>query len=150
MDVVYRCCCGLDVHKDSVTACVLWAEGGGKSRPEKRKFATFTRQLLELSCWLEQCGVTHVVMESTGVYWKPVWHVLEGHFAVVEHLRCPRPLPFIQCPFQTALLVTTANVPYGLGSELDQPGNLRSTGASRPLQQSQRTQDNPNLLHTTP
>ena len=76
MDVVYRCCCGLDVHKDSVTACVLWAEAGGK----KRKFATFTRQLLEMSDWLGQCGVTHVVMESTGVYWKPVWHVLEGRF----------------------------------------------------------------------
>ena len=83
MDVVYRCCCGLDVHKDSVTACVLWAKGGGKSRQEKRKFATFTRPLLELSCWLEQCGVTHVVMESTGVYWKPVWHVLEGHFELL-------------------------------------------------------------------
>ena len=83
MDVVYRCCCGVDVHKDSVTACVLWAEAGGKNRQEKRKFGTFTRQLLELSEWLRQCGVTHVVMESTGVYWKPVWHVLEGHFELL-------------------------------------------------------------------
>ena len=44
MDVVYRCCCGVDVHKDSVTACVLWAEANGKNRQEKRKFGTFTRQ----------------------------------------------------------------------------------------------------------
>lgn len=83
MDVVYRCCCGLDVHKDSVTACVLWAETGGKNRQEKRKLGTFTRQLLELSDWLRASGVTHVVMESTGVYWKPVWHVLEGHFELL-------------------------------------------------------------------
>lgn len=82
MDGVYRCCCGLDVHKDSVVACVLWAEAG-KNRQEKRKFSTFTRQLLELSDWLRECGVTHVVMESTGVYWKPVWHVLEGHFELL-------------------------------------------------------------------
>lgn len=83
MDVVYRCCCGVDVHKDSVTACVLWSEAGGKNRQEKRKFGTFTRELLELSDWLRQCSVTHVVMESTGVYWKPVWHVLEGHFELL-------------------------------------------------------------------
>ena len=76
-------CCGLDVNKDSVVGCVLWAEGGGKNRQEKRKFGTFTRQLLELLAWLQQCGVTHAVMESTGVYWKPVWHVLEGHFELL-------------------------------------------------------------------
>ena len=72
MDVIHRCCCGLDVHKDSVTACVLWTEPGGGGRSEKRKFSTFTRDLLELSDWLRQCGVTHVMMESSGVYWKPV------------------------------------------------------------------------------
>lgn len=82
MDVVYRCCCGLDVHKESVTACVLRA-GEGKPRREKRKFGTFTRELLEMSDWLGECGVTHVAMESTGVYWKPVFHVLEGQFEVL-------------------------------------------------------------------
>jgi len=81
MDVVYRCCCGPNVHKDSVTACVLWAEASGQNRQEKRKFATF--HLMELSDWLRQCGVTNAVMESTGVYWKPVWHVLEGHFELL-------------------------------------------------------------------
>jgi len=82
MDVVYRCCCGLDVHKDSVTACVLWIEGG-KSRREKRKFGTFTQDLLALSDWLRGCRVTHVAMESTGVYWKPVFHILEGQFELL-------------------------------------------------------------------
>ena len=83
MDVVYRCCCGLDVHKNSVTACVLWAGGNGQGRQEKRKYDTFTRDLLGLSDWLRECGVTHVAMESTGVYWKPVFHILEGQFTVL-------------------------------------------------------------------
>ena len=82
MDVLHRCCCGLDVHKESVTACVLWAEEN-KNRREKRKFGTFTRELLAMSDWLRERGVTHVAMESTGVYWKPVFHVLEGHFELL-------------------------------------------------------------------
>jgi len=83
MDVVYPCCCGLDVHKASITACVLWAEGGGRARKEKRRFGTFTADLLELTDWLRTCGVTHVAMEATGVYWKPVWNILDGSFAEV-------------------------------------------------------------------
>ena len=51
---------------------MLWAEAKGKSRKEKKRFGTFTHDLLQLADWLEQCGVTHVAMESTGVYWKPV------------------------------------------------------------------------------
>jgi transposase len=73
----------LDVHKKSITACVLWAEGKGKTRKEKRRFGTFTRELLQLADWLRACGVTHVAMESTGVYWKPVWNILEGQFEVL-------------------------------------------------------------------
>ncbi len=68
MDVVYRCCCGIDVHKNSVTACVLWAEPKGRKRQQKRVFTTFTQDLLGLADWLHECGVTHVAMESTGVY----------------------------------------------------------------------------------
>lgn len=83
MEVLYSCCCGLDVHKKSVTACVLWAEASGRRRKEKRRFGTFTSDLLRLSDWLRECGVTHVAMESTGVYWKPVWNVLEGQFEEV-------------------------------------------------------------------
>ena len=77
MEVLYRCCCGLEVHKKSITACVLWAEAKGR-RKEKRTFGTFTQDLLRLLEWLKQCGVTHVAMESAGVYWKPVWNILEG------------------------------------------------------------------------
>jgi transposase len=80
MEVVHEVCCGLDVHKKSVTACVLWASG---RRRQTRAFGTFTRELLELGDWLRACGVTHVAMESTGVYWKPVWNLLEGQFEVL-------------------------------------------------------------------
>ena len=83
MEVVYPCCCGLDVHKVSVTACVLWAERGGRARKEKRRFGTFTADLLQLADWLRACGVTHVAMEATGVYRKPVWNVLDGQFTDV-------------------------------------------------------------------
>ena len=83
MEVVHRCCCGLDVHKETVTACVWWAEANGKKRREKRQFGTVTRELLALADWLRTCGVTHVAMESTGVYWKPVWHILEGQFELL-------------------------------------------------------------------
>src|SRR5437762_7731491 len=77
MQVVHEVCCGLDVHKKSVTACVLWASG---RRRQTRAFGTFTRELLELGDWLRTCGVTHVAMEATGVYWKPVWNILDGQF----------------------------------------------------------------------
>ena len=80
MQVVHEVCCGLDVHKKSVTACVLWASG---RRRQTRAFGTFTHELLELGDWLRACGVTHVAMESTGVYWKPVWNLLEGQFEVL-------------------------------------------------------------------
>src|SRR5947209_11815168 len=80
MQVVHEVCCGLDVHKRRVTACVLWATG---RRRQTREFGTFTRELLELADWLRACGVTHVALESTGVYWKPVWNLLEGQFEVL-------------------------------------------------------------------
>lgn len=83
MEVLYPSCCGLDVHKKSITACVLRAEPKGKVRKEKRRFGTFTQELLNLADWLRECGVTHVAMESTGVYWKPVWNILDGQFEEV-------------------------------------------------------------------
>jgi transposase len=83
MEVIYPCCCGLDVHKKSITACVLWAEAQGKSRKEKRNFGTFTHDLLRLADWLQESGVTHLAMESTGVYWKPVWNILAEQFEVL-------------------------------------------------------------------
>lgn len=82
MDVIYRRCCGLDVHKESVYACVLILENGEKQK-QLRRFGTMTRELLELADWLRQLGVTHLAMEATGVYWKPVWNLLEGQLEMV-------------------------------------------------------------------
>src|SRR5690242_7758095 len=83
MEVLYPRCAGLDVHKATVVAAVRLAAGGRVAR-EVRTFATTTAGLLELAEWLAESGCTHVAMEATGVYWKPVWHVLaEGGFALV-------------------------------------------------------------------
>jgi transposase len=79
MEVLYPCCAGLDVHKDTVVSSVRLAHGNPAQR-EVRTFGTTTPQLLALVEWLESEGVTHVAMEATGVYWKPVWHLLEGRF----------------------------------------------------------------------
>jgi transposase len=72
MEVIAERCCGLDVHKRSVTACVITPRG-----KEVRQFGTLTSELLKLTDWLNECGVTHVAMESAGVYWKPVYNLLE-------------------------------------------------------------------------
>ena len=75
MEVLYPRCAGLDVHKDTVVAGV-WLVVEGAVRTEVRTFDTTTPDLLSLSAWLAEAGCTHVAMEATGVYWKPVWHVL--------------------------------------------------------------------------
>jgi transposase len=83
MEVLYPHCAGLDVHKDSVVACVRHMMGGAVKR-EVRSFQTTTKGLMVLSEWLSAEGCTHVVMEATGVYWKPVWHILsDGEFELV-------------------------------------------------------------------
>src|SRR6267142_1025794 len=89
MDVLYPRCAGLDVHKDSVVARIRCV-----SEPvhdEVKTFATTTSALLELNEFLSAQGVTHVAMEATGVYWKPVWHLLEGDFELIlanaQHIR---------------------------------------------------------------
>jgi hypothetical protein len=76
MNVVYERCAGLDVHQKSIVACVRVVAEGRVSH-EVRTFSTMTSELLALADWLAACGCTHVAMESTGVFWKPVWHVLE-------------------------------------------------------------------------
>jgi transposase len=78
MDVLYPVCCGLDVHKASVTACLRSPGDGARRRQEVRTFGTTTRELLRLVDWLTAAGCTHVAMESTGVYWRPVYNLLEG------------------------------------------------------------------------
>jgi transposase len=73
-------CAGLDVHQKTVVACTLVGSAGADPKIEKRTFGTSTSQLLTLADWLRQQGITHVAMESTGTYWKPVWAVLDGEF----------------------------------------------------------------------
>jgi transposase len=90
MDILHPCCCGLDVHKDIVVACVrIWQ--AGKATQEVRTFRTDTNQLLALGDWLGEQGVSAVAMESTGVYWKPIWNLFEGAFEMLlvnaEHIK---------------------------------------------------------------
>ena len=82
MELLHVRCAGLDVHKDVIVACVRIADEG-KTRYELESFPTLTRGLLDLSDWLEARRVTCVAMEATGVYWKPVWHVLESKFELI-------------------------------------------------------------------
>ena len=83
MDVLYQRCCGLDVHKRTVVACVVIPGADGRPHKEIRTFGTMTDDLLQLADWLQAQQVTHVAMESTGVYWHPIWNLLEGSFAVL-------------------------------------------------------------------
>lgn len=91
MEVVHERCCGLDIHKRLVVACLLTPGEGGRSLREVRSFSTMTRGLLELADWLQMAGCTHVAMESTGSFWKPIYNVLEGSFELLlvnaQHLK---------------------------------------------------------------
>jgi transposase len=82
MDLLYAHCAGLDVHRDTVVACIR-VQAEARPLHEVRTFGTMTGDLLALSQWLAEHQVTHVAMEATGVYWRPVWHVLEGDFELV-------------------------------------------------------------------
>ena len=83
MEQLIERCAGLDVHKDTVAVCVHLSGAGGKTVQEIQTFGTMTPDLLALRDWLESLGVTHVAMESTGVYWKPVYYILEEGFTVL-------------------------------------------------------------------
>jgi transposase len=83
MDVIYACCCGLDIHKKTVVACLMTSAEGQPPLKEVRTFRTMTAELLLLADWLQAAGCTHVAMESTGVYWRPVYNLLEGLFTLL-------------------------------------------------------------------
>ncbi len=83
MQVLYPSCAGVDVHKDQVFVCITRMGANGKATQVKREFGSMTRELLALADWLEANEVTHVAMESTGVYWKPIWNLLEGRFELL-------------------------------------------------------------------
>jgi hypothetical protein len=83
MDVVYSQCCGLGVHKRTVVASVMRTAADGQVRKESRSFGTTTDEILRMRDWVRAAGSTHVAMESTGVYWKPIYNLLEGQFELL-------------------------------------------------------------------
>src|SRR6202165_4648773 len=115
MQVLYACCCGLDVHKRFVVACLMRYSEDGKQHKELRRFDTMTPELLRLVGWLQAAGCTHVALESTGVYWKPLFNVMEGLFEMVlvnaQHIKAvpgrktdTKDAEWIADPLQHALL----------------------------------------------
>jgi transposase len=91
MQAIIERCCGLDVHQDTIVACLLVGAPGAQPNKEALTFRTVTRDLEALRDWLREAGATHVGMESTGVYWRPVYAVLEGSFELIvgnaRHIR---------------------------------------------------------------
>ena len=91
MEVVHARCCGLDIHKKLIVACAITPDTSGQPRRQVRTFGTLTDELQQLSGWLSEHGVTHVAMESTGSYWKPIFNVLEESFELLlvnaQHLK---------------------------------------------------------------
>ena len=83
MQVLHGCCCGLDIHKRFVVACVLTTAADGRVAKVTRTFSTMTDELLALLDWLTEVGCTHVAMESTSAYWRPIYNLLEGHLTVL-------------------------------------------------------------------
>ena len=83
MDVVNERCCGLDIHKRTISACVISSSQTSRAKKQMRVFGTMTCDLLALADWLNELGITHAAMEATGVYWKPVWNVLEGRISEI-------------------------------------------------------------------
>jgi transposase len=82
MQVIHPCCCGLDIHKKFLVACVLATAPDGQVTKEVRTFSTMTDDLLALLDWLSARDCTHLAMESTGDYWKPIHNLLAGSFEV--------------------------------------------------------------------
>lgn len=82
MEMLVARCAGLDVHQQSIVVCVMTGEADEAPRVETRTYPTMTRDLFELMTWLESEGVTHIAMESTGIYWKPVYNILDGFFDI--------------------------------------------------------------------
>ena len=82
MEALNERCCGLDIHKKVVAACILVSEPEGRVKKEFRAFGTMTDDLLQLAAWLTQAGVTQVAMESTGVFWQPIYNLLEKDFSL--------------------------------------------------------------------
>src|SRR5262249_27621578 len=83
MELVYPRCCGIDIHKKIIVACLSISDPNGQRKKEIRTFRTVTNELLDCLDWLKAAGCTHAAMESTGVYWKPIYNLFEGHLELL-------------------------------------------------------------------
>lgn len=83
MEILNPNCAGMDVHRETIVACALVTDEQGQVKSETRTFGTMTKDLFDLLKWLEAKAVSHVAMESTGIYWRPVYNILEGYFEVI-------------------------------------------------------------------
>jgi transposase len=83
MQVLHERCCGLDIHKRLIVACAITPGSGGRPQRELRSFGTMTADIVQLGDWLAERGISQVVMESTGNYWRPIWNLLEGQCTLV-------------------------------------------------------------------
>src|SRR5690348_911127 len=82
MEVLYERCAGIDVHKTNVVVCLITPGPSGTPLKQLRTFGTLTPQIQDLCAWLRDAGCTHVAMESTGIYWRPIYNLLEGDFTL--------------------------------------------------------------------
>jgi len=91
MNMVYERCAGIDVHKRNVVVCAITPDQWGQRHKEQCTFSTRMPDLLRMRQWFQNLGVTHVALESTGSFWKPIFHVLEGYMEVLvvnaQHLK---------------------------------------------------------------
>ena len=85
MCVLHQTCAGMDVHKKDVKVCLVTRDSEGQRQEEVRTFRTMTRDILALRAWLQTQGCTVIAIESTGVYWKPIFNLLEGDFTECDN-----------------------------------------------------------------
>ncbi len=83
MELIYHRCCGIDIHQKLIVACLSTETAKGQRHKEIRTFRTVSSELFQLLDWLKAAECSHVAMESTGVYWKPIYNILEGHFELL-------------------------------------------------------------------
>lgn len=83
MEAIFEKCCGIDVHKETLTACIMIGDKGKVEKKEIRSYSTMTEDIERLRDWLKAEGVTHVAIESTGIYWRPIFNILEEDFEII-------------------------------------------------------------------
>lgn len=83
METIFERCCGIDVHKKTLTACIMVGKGNRLKKKDIRTYSTMTGDIEQLRDWLKSEGITHVAMESSGVYWRPVYNIMEEDFEIL-------------------------------------------------------------------